>query len=53
LTPRIVCALPDIVGARENIEVAMDSIDFDADNEAIAIMGRTTPLVWLSVDMTT
>jgi hypothetical protein len=37
LTPGI-CALPDIVGAGENIEFAMDLTDFDADNQAIATM---------------
>jgi hypothetical protein len=51
--------VPCIVGARENIEVAMEWTDFDADNQAtimlslIASHGRTTQLVWLSVDKNT
>jgi hypothetical protein len=51
--------VPYIVGARENIEVAMDWTDFDADNQATIMLslitshGRATPLVWLSVDKDT
>jgi hypothetical protein len=51
--------VPYIVGARESVEVAVDWTDFDADNQAtimlslITIDGRTTPLVWLSVDKDT
>ena len=51
--------VPYIVGARESIEVAMDWTDFDADNQATIMLslitrhGRTTPLVWLSVDKDT
>jgi hypothetical protein len=47
--------VPYIVGSRENIEVAMDWTDFDADNQATIMLclitshGRATPLVWLSV----
>jgi hypothetical protein len=47
------------VGSRPNIVVAMDWTDFDADNQA-AIMsalvsrhGRSTPLMWLTVDKAT
>ena len=51
--------VPYIVSARENIEVAMDWTDFDADNQATIMLslitshGRATPLVWLSVDKDT
>ena len=51
--------VPHTVGAWENIEVAMDWTDFDADNQATIMLslvtthGRTTPLVWLSVDKDT
>jgi hypothetical protein len=51
--------VPYIVGAPENIEVAMEWTDFDADNQATIMLslitshGRTTPLVWLSVDKNT
>src|SRR5215472_17256321 len=51
--------VPYIVSSRENIEVAMDWTDFDADNQATIMLslitshGRATPLVWLSVDKDT
>ena len=51
--------VPYIVSARENIEVAMDWTDFDADNQATIMLslitshGRATPLVWPSVDKDT
>src|SRR5450432_3140646 len=47
------------VGSRPKIVVAMDWTDFDADNQATIMLslvtrhGRTTPLVWLSVDKAT
>jgi hypothetical protein len=47
------------VGSRKSIEVAMDWTDFDADNQATIMLslvtrhGRTTPLVWLTVDKDT
>ena len=47
------------VGARPNIVVAMDWTDFDADNQATIMLslvsshGRSTPLVWLTVDKAT
>ena len=46
------------VGARPNV-VAMDWTDFDADNQATIMLslvsshGRSTPLVWLTVDKAT
>src|ERR1700746_3423075 len=51
--------VPYPVRARENIEVANDWTDFDADNQATIMLslitthGRTPPLVWLSVDKDT
>jgi hypothetical protein len=47
------------VGSRPKIVVAMDWTDFDADNEATIMLslvsrhGRSTPLVWLTVDKAT
>jgi hypothetical protein len=47
------------VGSRKSIEVAMDWTNFDADNQATIMLslvtrhGRTTPLVWLTVDKDT
>jgi hypothetical protein len=47
------------VGQRPNIVVAMDWTDFDADNQSTIMLslisnhGRSTPLVWLTVDKTT
>jgi hypothetical protein len=47
------------VGSRPNIVVAMDWTDFDADNQATIMLslvsshGRSTPLVWLTVDKAT
>ena len=44
------------VGSRPKIVVAMDWTDFDADNQATIMLslvsrhGRSTPLVWLTVD---
>ena len=46
-----------MLGARMCVEVAMDWTDFDADNQATIMLslitrhGRTTPLVWLSVEL--
>ncbi len=48
-----------VVGARADIKVAMDWTDFDADNHTTIMLslmtghGRTTPLVWLTVDTAT
>ena len=48
-----------VVGARTDIKVAMDWTDFDADKQATIMLslmtghGRTTPLVWLTVDTAT
>src|SRR3954471_4370372 len=42
--------VPEMVGSRTDIVVAMDWTDFDADGHgAQAGHGRATPLVWLSV----
>src|ERR1700675_4540311 len=47
------------VGSRPNIVVAMDWTDFDADDQATIMLslvsnhGRSTPLVWLTVDKAT
>ena len=47
--------VPDMVGPRKDIVVAMDWTDFDADGQATLALklvtrhGRATPLVWLSV----
>ena len=51
--------VPYVVGPRPNIVVAMDWTDFDPDNQATIMMsllskhGRSTPLVWLTVDKAT
>src|SRR5271163_1802698 len=51
--------VPYMLGARKCVDVAMDWTDFDADNQATIMLslitrhGRTTPLVWLSVDKAT
>jgi hypothetical protein len=51
--------VPYVVGERKSIEVAMDWTDFDADKQATIMLslitqhGRTTSLVWLSVDKAT
>ena len=51
--------VPDGVGARTAIAVAMDWTDFDADNQATIMLslitehGRATPLLWLTVDKKT
>ena len=51
--------VPYIIGARTAIVVAMDWTDFDADNQATIMLalitdhGRSTPLVWLTVDKDT
>ena len=48
-----------VLGARTDIKVAMDWTDFSADKQATIMLslmtghGRTTPLVWLTVDSTT
>jgi hypothetical protein len=47
------------VGSRPNIVVAMDWTDFDADNQSTIMLslvtrhGRSTPLLWLTVDKAT
>src|SRR4051794_37859000 len=47
--------VPEMVGARTDIVVAMDWTDYDADGQATLALklvtrhGRATPLVWLSV----
>jgi hypothetical protein len=47
--------VPEMVGPRQDIVVAMDWTDFDADGQATLALklvtrhGRATPLVWLSV----
>jgi hypothetical protein len=51
--------VPYVVGPRQNIMVAMDWTDFDADNHATLMLsmvtrhGRATPLLWLTVDKDT
>lgn len=51
--------VPFVIGARSSIMVAMDWTDFDADNQATIMLalisdhGRSTPLVWLTVDKST
>src|SRR5664280_1062374 len=51
--------VPHAVGQRPNIVVAMDWTDFDADNQATIMLslvsshGRSTPLVWFTVDKAT
>jgi hypothetical protein len=48
-----------VVGSRSDIKVAMDWTDFDADKQTTIMLslmtthGRTTPLVWLTVDTAT
>src|SRR5512137_1747811 len=48
-----------VVGPRPKIVVAMDWTDFDADNQATIMLslvskhGRSTPLLWLTVDKAT
>src|SRR3954464_14250150 len=45
--------VPEMVGPRTNIVVAMDWTDFDADGhlalKLVTRHGRATPLIWLSV----
>jgi hypothetical protein len=47
--------VPEMVGPRTDIVVAMDWTDFEADGQATLALklvtrhGRTTPLIWLSV----
>jgi hypothetical protein len=51
--------VPFVIGARSSIMVAMDWTDFDADNQTTIMLalisdhGRSTPLVWLTVDKST
>lgn len=51
--------VPYVVGDRTSIMVAMDWTDFDADHQSTIMLslftdhGRTTPLVWLTVDKRT
>jgi hypothetical protein len=48
--------VPEVVGARRDIVVAMDWTDFDPDNQSTLALhlvtrhGRATPLLWLTVD---
>ncbi len=48
--------IPEVVGARRDIIVAMDWTDFDPDNQCTLALhlvtrhGRATPLLWLTVD---
>ena len=48
--------VPEMVGSRTDIVVAMDWTDFDPDNQATLALhlvtrhGRATPLLWLTVD---
>ena len=48
--------VPFVIGARDTIVVAMDWTDFDADKQSTIMLalitdhGRSTPLVWLTVD---
>ena len=47
--------IPEMVGARTEIVVAMDWTDFDADDQSTLVLslvtnhGRATPLLWLTV----
>src|SRR6202162_2453480 len=56
LAPRWVA---HVVGPRRNIVVAMDWTDFDPDDQSTIMLslvsnhGRSTPLVWLTVDKAT
>jgi hypothetical protein len=51
--------VPFVIGERSSIMVAMDWTDFDADKQATIMLalisdhGRSTPLVWLTVDKST
>ena len=51
--------VPYVIGQRPHIIVAMDWTDFDADDHATIMLslitkhGRSTPLVWLTVDKAT
>jgi hypothetical protein len=51
--------VPYVVGNRKSIEVAMDWTDFDADKQSTIMLslitshGRSTSLVWLTVDKNT
>ena len=51
--------VPYVVGPRTSINVAMDWTDFDADGQTTIMLslmthhGRTTPLVWLTVETDT
>ena len=51
--------VPFVVGKRPSITVAMDWTEFEADGQATIMLsllcrhGRTTPLVWLTVDTAT
>jgi hypothetical protein len=51
--------VPYVMGSRRSIAVAMDWTDFDADGQATIMLslmtghGRTTPLVWLTVEKQT
>src|SRR3954471_23135551 len=51
--------VPEVVGQRRAIVVAMDWTDYDADGQATLVLslvtshGRATPLVWLSVHNST
>src|ERR1700693_466571 len=51
--------VPFVIGARGTIVVAMDWTDFDADKQATIMLalitdhGRSTPMVWLTVNKST
>jgi Transposase DDE domain len=51
--------VPYMVGSRKNVEIAMDWTDFDTDNQTTIMLslltshGRSTPLVWFTVDKDT
>ena len=51
--------IPYVIGQRSHIIVAMDWTDFDADDHATIMLsliskhGRSTPLLWLTVDKAT
>src|SRR4051794_9204737 len=51
--------VPDVVGSRSSITVAMDWTSFDADGQTTIMLsllcghGRATPLVWLTVETAT
>lgn len=48
--------VPEVIGARQEVVVAMDWTDFDSDQQTSLVLsvvtrhGRATPLVWLTVE---